>query len=447
MTWVAVGLGGASLLLGNRQADRQQGAAQQAAAGAQLYVPTAFLPGGAYGIYGGVNPASPGVSSPQNLPGGNPLVGGSGYGGPFSSFAAGPGAGGAVPLGGGSATAAIPPRPVEPVRPTTGGVGPFIRYTQEMTAYQQQLAQWQQQYGSAAATAGKPTGFSLTGQPQTFGVGQPALDIGALGTGSIKQWGTPTGGPAPTGTAAPSLFQNVMPNDYIQYLGAPVPGGSVASPIDTTIAGSIGDLEPTRQLLRDISLGQGVDPGVAGALQNTATANLYGGNTPGMSAAYLDLLRQQAQPYEQQAFQGINQNLFSRGRLGMDDSVTGEAYRQFSRGLGEADVARQRLALDFGSTEAQNVFGRGLQAATLGDQLQSGALGRILNSAQGAEGLARFGSYPLELALQFGVARSNAAVGGNTALAALSPQRANPFDMFTSYLGAGGPLPSFGGTK
>lgn len=134
---------------------------------------------------------------------------------------------------------------------------------------------------------------------------------------------------------------------------------------------ALGDLEPARGMFAGIAAGMPV-----------------GGNTQGN---ILELLRKQAQPWEQKQFQGINQNLFSRGRLGGDDSMTGEAYRNFSRGLAEADTQRQ------------------IASYGLADQLATSQLGRQLSAAQGAAGLTQLSTLPFDMALKLAMAKSSAA--------------------------------------
>lgn len=156
---------------------------------------------------------------------------------------------------------------------------------------------------------------------------------------------------------------------------APAPGAEGAGGAGGN--SPLGDLEPARGMFANIA----------------ATGNV-GDNSQGK---ILELLRQQANPFEQKAFQSINQNLFSRGRLGADDSATGEAYQGFSRGLAEADTGRQLAA-----------FG-------LSDQMQNSQLQRMLGGAQGASGLTGLSTLPFDMALKLAMARSGAQLGKSQA--------------------------------
>lgn len=106
-------------------------------------------------------------------------------------------------------------------------------------------------------------------------------------------------------------------------------------------------------------------------LQGTAFAgaqNLAGiaGQDPqAVAQQRLDLLREQAQPFEARQFQNLQENLFSTGRLGT--SGGGLQTEAFARGLGQADLSRQLAA---------SAEGRAFQSSSL----------------QGAQGLAGIGS-------------------------------------------------------
>jgi hypothetical protein len=119
--------------------------------------------------------------------------------------------------------------------------------------------------------------------------------------------------------------------------------------------------------------------GAFGALPGTAEA---------ARAQQLGLLREQAAPFEERAFQNLQQNLFSTGRLG----TTGGALQTeaFARGLGQADIQRQlvaggegRAAGTFGLQQAQGFLGGGSGLAGLAESLLSGAGSRF----QGLAGL------------------------------------------------------------
>jgi hypothetical protein len=132
-------------------------------------------------------------------------------------------------------------------------------------------------------------------------------------------------------------------------------------------------------------------------------------------ANILELLRTQAQPYEQQAQNRLNNNLFMRGRLGGEDSVTGEAYRGFSRGLAEADTGRQIAAMG------------------MSDQLQTGSMNRALGATQGAGALTSLSTLPFDMALKLAMAKS----GANTQAAGVATSGTGLLDMWSKFMGGG----------
>jgi hypothetical protein len=93
----------------------------------------------------------------------------------------------------------------------------------------------------------------------------------------------------------------------------------------------------------------------------------------------LDLLRQQAQPYEERAFSGLQDNLFSTGRMGS----TGGALQTeaFARGLGEADLSRQLAANQEGRNFQNNAMGLAGASGNLSDSLLQNAFGNFQNFA------------------------------------------------------------------
>lgn len=130
----------------------------------------------------------------------------------------------------------------------------------------------------------------------------------------------------------------------------------------------------------------------------------------------LELLRKQAQPQEQTAFNNLNNNLFMRGRLGAEDSVTGEAYRGFARGQSEADLARQ------------------LSAFGLSDQLQTSSLNRALGATGGAGELTKLSTLPFDMALKLAMAKS----GANTNAAGIASSGTGLLDMWSKFMGGSG---------
>lgn len=135
------------------------------------------------------------------------------------------------------------------------------------------------------------------------------------------------------------------------------PGGASTSydAGSNTITGSAGNLDPV----------QAAFAGAAG--QNITQAG------QSSQADILNLLRQQAKPQEDEAFNRLNNNLFSRGRLGAEDTATSEAYRGFSRGLSEADTARQIGAYGVSDQLQNSAINRGVASAEASRGIQTGA--------------------------------------------------------------------------
>ena len=103
-------------------------------------------------------------------------------------------------------------------------------------------------------------------------------------------------------------------------------------------------------------------------------------------SSQLDLLRQQAAPFEERAFNNLQNNQFATGRLGSSGGAL--QTEAFARGLGQADLDRQLAA----SGEARNVqnnalglasgsFGLGASQRGLADNLLNSAFGRFGNFA------------------------------------------------------------------
>jgi hypothetical protein len=95
---------------------------------------------------------------------------------------------------------------------------------------------------------------------------------------------------------------------------------------------------------------QAASPGLAPQIEPTAlnatTQGLSLLNIPPevLGQNRLNVLREQAQPFEQRAFQDLQENLFSTGRIGT--SGGGLQTEAFARGLAQADLDRQLSAED-----------------------------------------------------------------------------------------------------
>lgn len=162
-------------------------------------------------------------------------------------------------------------------------------------------------------------------------------------------------------------------------------------------------------------------------------------------AQQLGLLREQAAPFEQRAFNNLQDNLFATGRLG--SSGGGLQTEAFARGLGQADLSRQLQAFQqaqqyqrdaanrasmFGQG-ADSLLGAGFQRALAGNSAvadralqrfglaqtlfdagmgqRQNLLGEAMGGLQGFSGIQQYGLNNLQQALAGSQAVSNAALG------------------------------------
>jgi hypothetical protein len=100
-----------------------------------------------------------------------------------------------------------------------------------------------------------------------------------------------------------------------------------------------------------------------------------------VAAQRLALLREQAAPFEQRAFNGLNQNLFNTGRMGSSGGAL--QTEAFARGLGQADTSRQLDSQGF----AEQLYGRDLQAALARNQMGAGLMGQGMNGLFSGAGM------------------------------------------------------------
>lgn len=142
------------------------------------------------------------------------------------------------------------------------------------------------------------------------------------------------------------------------------------------LGGGLNTSQAQNFLSQAASMGQGLDLSGANNLINQAAGQF--GNVPGVQGMVndrLNLLRQQAAPFEERAFDSLQQRLFSQGRLGSTGgSLDTEA---FARGLGQADLSRQLEAQNLGMAAQDQLFGQAASRAGLFGNLA----GQSLNAA------------------------------------------------------------------
>lgn len=118
-------------------------------------------------------------------------------------------------------------------------------------------------------------------------------------------------------------------------------------------------------------------------------AGLLNSNYGDVANQQLDLMRQQAAPYEQQQTNGLFQKLQSMGRL--NSTPGGRDIAAFSEGLGRADTARQLGAMDFaqGLRSSDQQLGANLFNTGAGNYLQGLGLAGNLAGNYNSNNLAR----------------------------------------------------------
>ena len=152
----------------------------------------------------------------------------------------------------------------------------------------------------------------------------------------------------------------------------------------------------------EINSAQGFASGLDNTLlQGAGTQFDFASQDPtALANSRLDLLRQQAAPFEQRAGQALNDNQFATGRLGTTGGFRGQ--EAFARGLGQADLSRQLASFDFARTQQNDAANRGTQflqgAGGIRDQreaLIAQLFGRQQSATGGADAraLQRYGAY------------------------------------------------------
>lgn len=125
-------------------------------------------------------------------------------------------------------------------------------------------------------------------------------------------------------------------------------------------------------------------PSNLGSQFNTAGQgflNSLGGFDPNQAAGnYTNVLRQQAQPGNERAAQGLAQNLFNTGRLGTTggQGLFGELINQQN----QQDLGFQQAGMQYGGQEQNRIAGLGQSFGQLGDQLNSNTFNQTNARAQ-----------------------------------------------------------------
>lgn len=129
------------------------------------------------------------------------------------------------------------------------------------------------------------------------------------------------------------------------------------------------------------------------ALQQMQLGQGFMGATPknydAVAAERLGLLREGAAPFEERAFDSLQNRMFSQGRMGSTGG--GRDLEAFGRGLAQADNSRQIDAMNF----AEQLYGRDQQYAaqqqSLGANLFAGGVDNWMSGLNNAGNLGRLG--------------------------------------------------------
>jgi hypothetical protein len=128
-----------------------------------------------------------------------------------------------------------------------------------------------------------------------------------------------------------------------------------------------------------------------------------------VAAQRLGLLREQAAPFENRAYNSMQNKLFSQGRLGSTGG--GRDIEAFARGLGQADTSRQLDSMGF----AEQLYGRDQQNALaqrqMGANLFSGGVGNWMQGINSAGQLGQLGMGAATGQYNLGMGWNNAGYG------------------------------------
>lgn len=190
-------------------------------------------------------------------------------------------------------------------------------------------------------------------------------------TGAAGQYAQQAGY-TPTGIAMPGLGIGYDPSGNMQ--------GMISNPMNQMNAAS---MIGASNALWGNYLGAGNPLGqLQGASDqyNQDISGIMSGNSP-LAGQITDMLRQQAQPGEQQAAQGLAQRLFNTGRLGQTGGQG--MMSNLVQAQQMADLQRQQAGLDYAQNTTNNRFANAMQLFGAGNAQQ----GQSLQGAFQAMGL------------------------------------------------------------
>lgn len=211
---------------------------------------------------------------------------------------------------------------------------------------------------------------------------------GVFGDASIDNQGNLTTGQG-IGTALAPQFQGFAQQQLGQAGAAP--------------SGVFNALDPNQAFQQ----AQGTGGGIAGQFLGAAGGFLQGANQIGQSlqnfdqdafiSQQLERLNTLARPGEETRANAALQGVFSGGRLGQRDSLTGKVARGLQEAEQTGQTQRALQAIGLGQSELQSRIGAGAGLAGIagqlgisGEQIGGGQLGRFLQSLGGAQSLGGF---------------------------------------------------------
>lgn len=285
--------------------------------------------------------------------------------------------------------------------------------------------------GGVIGPDGKKTTIGANGTIAGYQVPQvaapaPATAPGQKTTQAIAPTTTaPTAAPGGS-SSAPQALASAFGGVTGAPATGPAPPGTTIAPTNIpgqTAFGDLGNLNPIQQGNVD-AYGQVVQQGIRDV------ANVNPNVTPAASPydafgdvynQNLSLLRQQAAPQEDQAYNALQNKLYSQGRLGSTGG--GLDITAFAKGLGEADVARQLAAFNTaqgvaGQQEAARQYDTNVAQNNVTQALNQGNLTftQAMQLFSTLPQLNQIGSSNFTNALNAAIARSNANAGAATVL-------------------------------
>jgi len=239
----------------------------------------------------------------------------------------------------------------------------------------------------------------------------PAIGaVGALGSAAIS-----SAGASSNAGLSPFRVNNDFGSAQVNKRGVTSSSGGLGAEqgrtfndLTTSFLGQIPGA-PTGQINLDPNsiLGAGTDNSVSAPWMERANtlfgqggdvlAAFKGFNPDAFAATQFERLNRLAAPAEQTAANQTATRLFGSGRLGVNDSRSGQVFRDLDMSQAMARDARLLSAIGLAGTESDRLLsqgttllGAGTNQATTGETMQASTLARFLQGIQGAQGVGNY---------------------------------------------------------